>query len=699
MKTINKQTLPLAAAFTLSLVAAAVNAQTQSMAEPAVVDNQAQRFIVQLTDRSVLSLQQGKSSAAVVTQAKVDLMQRTAATVSADVVLSLPQINAMAVMLDSEQYQALSADPNVALVEVDPKRYLMAESSPYGISMVQANLVSDSQTANRKVCITDTGYDLGHVDLPNTGVTGDDGYGSNNTGNWYNDGNGHGTHVAGTIAAIGGNNQGVVGVNPSGLIGLHIVKVFNDSGNWAYGSDMVAAVNQCVAAGADVISMSLGGGAASSAERQAFANAASQGVLSIAAAGNDGNSTMSYPASYDEVMSVAAVDSSGTKANFSQYNSQVEIAGPGVNVNSTWNDGGYKSISGTSMATPHVAGVAALVWSHFPSCSPAEVRNALNMTAEDRGASGRDTSYGYGIVKAKAAYDYLQNSSCGGGGGLDQPPVANFNVAVNGSTVSFSNASSDDKGISSYYWDFGDQTSSTQASPVHTYSSNGDFTVQLTVTDTANQTNTKSATVSIGSGGGEGCDGIGAWDAGTSYAIGDLVAYSSSKYEATWWSTGARPDVYANVWANRGECSGGGNPNQPPVANFSASASGLTVSFTSQATDDSAVASHAWQFGDGGVSNQTNPVHTFGASGSYQVSLTVEDAEGLSHTQVQTIAVVDGVQGCSGLTTWSAGAIYNTGDQVAHNGVKYTANWWTQNQNPADNSGQWAVWTNNGSCN
>lgn len=73
------------------------------------------------------------------------------------------------------------------------------------------------------------------------------------------------------------------------------------------------------------------------------------------------------------------------------------------------------------------------------------------------------------------------------------------------------------------------------------------------------------------------------------------------------------------------------------------------------------------------------------------MSLTVEDAEGLSHTQVQTIAVADGVQGCSGLTTWSAGAIYNTGDQVAHNGVKYTANWWTQNQNPADNSGQWAV--------
>ncbi|ACA88898.1 S8 family serine peptidase [Shewanella woodyi] len=699
MKTINKQKLPLAAAFTLSLVAAAVNAQSQNLVQSTVDQKQAQRFIVQMTDRSIISLQQGKSSPAVFTQAKVDLMQQTAAGVSAEVVLPLPQINAMAVMLDSEQYQALSADPNVALVEVDPKRYLMAESSPYGIGMVQANLVSDSQTANRKVCITDTGYTRGHSDLPSTGVTGDDGYGSNNTGNWYSDGNGHGTHVAGTIAAIGGNNQGVVGVNPSGLVGLHIVKVFDDSGSWAYGSDMVAAVNQCVAAGADVISMSLGGGAASSAERQAFANATSQGVLSIAAAGNDGNSTLSYPASYDEVMSVAAVDSSGTKASFSQYNSQVEIAAPGVDVNSTWNNGGYKSISGTSMATPHVAGVAALVWSHFPSCTPAEIRSALNATAEDRGSAGRDTSYGYGIVKAKAAYDYLLTSSCGGGGGVDQPPVANFNVAVNGSTVNFSNASSDDNGISSYYWDFGDQTSSTQASPVHTYTSNGDFSVTLTVTDTANQTSSKSATVSIGSGGGEGCDGLSAWNASTSYAIGDLVSYSSSKYEATWWSTGAQPDVYSNVWADRGECSGGSNPNQPPVASFSASASGLTVSFSSQSTDDNAVSSHAWQFGDGSVSNQTNPVHTFGASGDYQVSLTVEDAQGLSHTQVQTVAVADGVQGCNGLASWSASTVYNTGDQVAYNNVKYTANWWTQNQNPADNSGQWAVWSNNGSCN
>jgi len=310
---------------------------------------------------------------------------------------------------------------DIEYIEIDPRRHLMAESSPYGISMVQADQVSDAQTGSMTVCITDTGYDLGHEDLPSSGVTGDDNDGNgNDSGNWFEDGHGHGTHVSGTIAGIGNNGVGVVGVNPSGNLNLHMVKVFNSAGSWAYGSDLAIAVDQCIASGAKVISMSLGGSGSSSAEQAAFDNASAAGVLSIAAAGNSGNSSLSYPASYDSVMSVAAVDSNGDKANFSQFNSQVEIAAPGVGVLSTLPGNTYAAWDGTSMATPHVAGVAALVWSHYPTCSNTEIRQALNKSAEDRGAVGRDTSYGHGIVKARAMFDMLA-TGCDVGP-IDPPP-------------------------------------------------------------------------------------------------------------------------------------------------------------------------------------------------------------------------------------------------------------------------------------
>ncbi|MDE3273024.1 S8 family serine peptidase [Pseudoalteromonas sp. G4] len=630
---------------------------------------------------------------------KHNQLQSVATSVGVKTIHVLPSTNSVAVELTQAERNALLQRADVQSVEVDPKRYLLAESTPYGIGMVQANQLSDNLTGNRKVCIMDTGYQLGHPDLPSNGITGDDGYGSNNTGNWYNDGNGHGTHVAGTIAAIGGNGQGVVGVNPSNQLGLHIVKVFNDQGNWAYGSDLIRAIEQCQQAGANVTSMSLGGSGQSSAERQAFANSYAQGMLHIAAAGNDGNSSMSYPASYDAVVSVAAVNSSESKASFSQYNSQVEIAAPGVSVNSTWINSGYKSISGTSMATPHVSGVAALVWSHFPNCSNQQIRDALNATAKDKGATGRDTSYGYGIVQAKAAYDYLAGSSCGGGSG-DAKPVANFAVQVSGKTAQFSDSSSDDKGITSYAWQFGDGASSTTQNPSHTYSVAGDYTVSLTVTDTKGQTNSKTQRITISDDSTGGCNGLANWSAATAYKVGDKVAYQSNQYEATWWSTGAQPDVYTNVWKRTGACSGGGGENQAPVANFSFNATGLDVSFAQAASDDKGVVSYAWDFGDNTSSSAANPSHSYAQAGTYSVSLTVADSEGLTNTKTQSITVSSdtGGNGCNGVVAWTASAIFLAGKQASYNGRLYTAQWWTQGANPEENSGPWDVWQDAGAC-
>ena len=377
----------------------------------------------------------------------VQAAQNTLSRYGAKVNKVLSPQGMIAASMDKKTLNALRNDASVADVSPDAKRTLMAQNTPYGYTMVQANQFSQNDTQARTVCIIDTGYNLGHPDLPDQsdGVSGN----ANNSavGNWYNDGNGHGTHVAGTIAALN-NSTGIVGVYPA--VDLHIVKIFDDNGNWTFASDLIDGINQCQSAGADVVNMSLGGGSASTAERNAMDQFNANGILLVAAAGNDGNSSMSYPASYDAVMSVAAVDSNANHASYSQYNSQVEIAGPGSSVYSTYPTNTYATLNGTSMATPHVAGAAALVWSFFPQCSNDELRAALNATADDQGSAGRDNFYGYGIVKAADAYTYLNNYGCAGdtgggsgGGGAGVEPV----------TGQLSNLSARRNSWNRYTWD------------------------------------------------------------------------------------------------------------------------------------------------------------------------------------------------------------------------------------------------------
>ena len=351
-------------------------------------------------------------------------MKAAAAGANATVQEEIFGTDAVAMEVPRTALKGLENNPNVEFIEEDLKRYPIALTSPstgtpyalgqtvpYGIKQVQADLLSDANTGNRMVCIIDSGYDRAHEDLSGNVVTGTNDPG---TGNWYTDENSHGTHVAGTIAAINNSNVGVVGVNSNRRLKLHIIKVFGASG-WAYSSSLASAANKCQAAGANIISMSLGGSGSTTTESTAFANLANAGILNIAAAGNAGNSTVSYPAGYASVMSVAAVDEYKQRASFSQYNSDVEISGPGVSVYSTVPvaKGKYGYKSGTSMATPHVAAVAALVWSYFPTCTGSQIRTSLNNSAQDLGAAGRDTSYGYGLVQAKAAYDRIRSLGCG----------------------------------------------------------------------------------------------------------------------------------------------------------------------------------------------------------------------------------------------------------------------------------------------
>ena len=314
----------------------------------------------------------------------------------------------------------------------------LVQEVPYGITMVGADVANGGLAPGSepiKVCVVDTGYDNTNQEDNPEAVGGFSPYvDSDPTETWFADGHGHGTHCAGTIGALN-NDVGVIGVVGDPTIDpFFIGKGLTNSGSGSF-AGVMESVEACVNAGARIISMSLGGGGYSAThDTQYKQHYEEDGVLIIAAAGNGGNSAKGYPASYPAVMSVAAVDSNKNKAGFSQYNDQVEIAAPGVGVKSTLPNNQYASWSGTSMATPHVAGVAALVWSHFPDCSAQDIRFALDHTAEEAGDAGCDVRYGYGIVNAKAAYDYLDANGCSPDGTLPLPTEGGCKVVPEGPT-------------------------------------------------------------------------------------------------------------------------------------------------------------------------------------------------------------------------------------------------------------------------
>ena len=190
-----------------------------------------------------------------------------------------------------------------------------------------------------------------------------------------------------------------------------------------------------------------------------------------------------------------------------------------------------------------------------------------------------------------------------------------------------------------------------------------------------------------------------AWSATTSYKAGDKVTYGDYEYESIWWSTGASPAIYSNVWKKLGACDGSSIPdeNKAPVSSFTYNKVDLTVSFNNSSTDDKAVTSYNWSFGDGSTSTSVNPNHTYNAAGSYQVSLTVYDAEGLSNTSNQVVNITNGGnnQGCNGLAAWSASQSYALGDKVSHKGYTYDAIWWSTGASPEVFSN---VWSKTGVC-
>jgi len=168
--------------------------------------------------------------------------------------LELPYENAMAVELTDAQRDALAANADVASIEVDPPRYMLSQEVPFGIPLVQSDLVAYGPAPGIKVCVVDSGFDLGHPDLPSgSRVTGEAAAG---VGNWFEDGTGHGTHVAGSIMALD-NNEGVIGATNGGTFPVHIYKVFPDENQPVSSSDVIAGVQACADEGARKVRMLL----------------------------------------------------------------------------------------------------------------------------------------------------------------------------------------------------------------------------------------------------------------------------------------------------------------------------------------------------------------------------------------------------------------------------------------------------------
>ena len=434
--------------------------------------------------------------------------------------------------------------------------FILQPMIPYGINMTQADQIAAKTDENGNpiisVCVVDSGLDDKHEDMQKRNVVGAS-FGKK-VGEWNQSMDPHGTHVAGTLAALGDNRFGVVGVESAGNLRLLIARVFDDVGSEAKTSFIVEAAEWCAEQGANVINLSLGNLNKVKAEGEAMADLWNEGILNVAAAGNDAleHQKKNYPASFDEVISVGMVGENGEVAADSQQNSQVEIVAPGVTVLSTTitgtgefgsyiinekqedgipmefsvtteangvsgvlidcgygentcpssttgpnhvcliqrgatdpkdtitfveklekceesggiagiiynhldegpvkgtltdakhgltipvvgiskakgeilkaahlneevtvivrDDTNYTYMTGTSMASPLVAGAAAVIWSHHPHCSNAQIRKVLQLTADKKGVVGdRDDSYGFGLLQAKEALDFLDNYGC-----------------------------------------------------------------------------------------------------------------------------------------------------------------------------------------------------------------------------------------------------------------------------------------------
>ncbi len=514
----------------------------------------------------------------------------------------------------------------------------------------------------------------------------------------------HGTNTTGCAAANGNNGVGVSGVGWN--LSHRMLRVSNVSGGNAYMSDLQHAARTSIEAGDKVASVSYSG-ADSSSNLTTGTYIKSIGGLLVWAAGNDGRNLNFGNRDADDIIVVGATDSGDSLAWFSAYGQFVDVVAPGVSVVTTDSNGNssYTSTSGTSFACPITAGLCGLIWSADPTLTPDEVEAILKQSVNDLGANGADNTYGHGRVNSFAALTLVGGGGGGGGGGT--PPVADFSGTPTTGTVPFDVVFSDlSSGTpSSWSWDFGDGTTSTQQNPTHTYTTAGAYTVSLTATNADGSDNLSRLdyiTANAGGGGGGGVTGEGfilslnadhstddrAFTTGdTLYMLmwSDAVDFNDMKKaqwelrdpngnkikqnltnngDGTFTAVFALSGLPSNAtdWTWKGKLEdnpgtryrpstqitvGAGGGGTPPVADFSGTPTTGTVPLTVDFTDLSSGAPDgwSWDFGDGATSSQQNPTHVYNAVGVYSVSLTASNADGSDQLTRVDYITVDPVAG------------------------------------------------------